>query len=468
MTRKQKPTGPFGISPRTQIIIVLAATLALDSADKGTISAVADRLKDSLSLTNTEVGTLVAVVSFVGALVTLPAGILADRLRRKTILIVAVAMWAAAMFGSGLCNSYLTLLVARLFLGAVTAAAWPCIASLNGDLFPAHERAGIYSLILTGEMAGTAIGFFVSTEVSAYLNWHWSFYTMALPSLVLVWGLWKYLPEPQRGGQSWLSTIEHRSGTEANEAEGDKNLVQTAAGKLDAEPRRELVRDAVSGREWLGAIRYYLRIPSFRRLVVASALAYFFFAGVRAFGMIYFQQHYGLSHQLVLLAAAVIGGGALLSVVAGGHLSEHLLARGHFSARVLIPAVSFFAAIPFLGAGIWARNPWLGVGLLTVGGAALAAAVAPIDAARLDVIPSQIWGQAESGRAAVRYTFEGIAPLLLGAISGWIGLTWGFLILLVSIVFSAIVALPMHKSYKRDVVTAAAAAKTVSEETEAG
>ncbi|HET7413205.1 MAG TPA: MFS transporter, partial [Pararhizobium sp.] len=229
----EKAVEAIGGLQRLQVIGVLAATLGLDSADKATISAVSAQLKHSMSLSNTEIGALLAVVSFVGAIVTFPAGVLADRFHRKTILTIAVGVWALGMIASGLANSYTTLLIARVFLGIVTAAAWPCIASLTGDLFPARERASIYGLILTGELVGTAIGFFISAEVVAFADWHWAFYVMAAPSVGLVVALWWYLPEPERGGQSWLSEHEHEDETsgksEGETAEQDENPAERIA-----------------------------------------------------------------------------------------------------------------------------------------------------------------------------------------------------------------------------------------------
>ncbi|MGN6551947.1 MAG: MFS transporter, partial [Pararhizobium sp.] len=294
-----------------QVIVVLAATLGLDSADKATISAIAGDLKNGLSLSNADIGLLLAIVSFVGAVVTLPAGVLADRLPRRRLLIAAVATWAMAMAASGFADSFDVLLAARVFLGAVTAAAWPCIASLSGDLFAARERASIYGLILTGELAGTAIGFFVSTEVSAFAGWHWSFFVMAIPSAVLVWALWKYLPEPERGAQGWLTADE--DDPHAQGSQDDKpNPVEIADAAPDIEPAEPLVEESDPKRlSWLGAMRFCLHVRTYRRLVIISALAYFFFSGVRGFGMIYFQEHYGLQHSAIILATAIIGAAAL-------------------------------------------------------------------------------------------------------------------------------------------------------------
>ena len=58
------------------------------------------------------------------------------------------------MAASGLTTDYGALLVTRLALGTVIAAAGPAVASLTGDLFPASERSRIYGMVLTGELLG--------------------------------------------------------------------------------------------------------------------------------------------------------------------------------------------------------------------------------------------------------------------------------------------------------------------------
>jgi predicted MFS family arabinose efflux permease len=205
---KERLADALGGPARFQVILVMAAVLGLDAADKGALSAVSDQLKKAFHIGNIEIGLLLAVVSFVGAVATLPMGVLADRVQRRVVLMIAVATWAAAMAACGIATSYIFLLVSRLALGAVTAAAWPCIASMTGDFFPARERASNFGLILSGEMIGAGFGFVVAGEVSTLLDWRWGFFAMALPSLVLVWVIWRYLPEPDRGTQHRLEVGE--------------------------------------------------------------------------------------------------------------------------------------------------------------------------------------------------------------------------------------------------------------------
>ncbi len=132
--------------------------------------------------------------------------------------------------------------------------------------------------------------------------------------------------------------------------------------------------------------------------------------------------------------------------------------RGHLDAQILLPAVALFLSVPFLAAGIWTTNVWIGVTLLTVGAAVFAAAIAPIDAARLDIVHPRVWGRGESGRMALRSALEGGAPLLFGAVSGWLGggesgLEWTFLLMLIPVLIAGALAWPARRTYLRDVAS---------------
>jgi predicted MFS family arabinose efflux permease len=459
---------------RLQIILVLGAILGLDAADKGTISAVAGPLERGFGIGNTGFGLLLAVVSFVGAVGTLPMGILADRVARRHLLMAAVALWGVAMILSGLATSYAYMMATRVVLGLVTAAAWPCVASLSGDFFPARDRPGIFGMIVAGELAGAGIGFVISTGASALIDWHWAFFVMSVPAFVLVWVIWRYLPEPERGTQTWLAVGEtdpaaaSPSGPHHPVGADELSPMQETARRAHVRPRPALVlRQDPTRLGWLPAMRYLLRLPTYRLLIAASALAYYFFSGARAFAMIYFTRHDHASRGTVALLVIVFGAGALFGVVAGGTFSEWLRRRGMLNARILLPAATLALSVPLLAGGIWTGNAWLGTGLMTAGAAVLAAAVAPIDAARLDIVHPRMWGRGESGRMALRSAFEGSAPLLFGAMSGWLGggargLMWTFLVMLSPMLVASSLAFPARRTYPRDVATAAASVEATA------
>src|SRR6266571_4185828 len=155
-------TSALGGAERTRVIVLLAAVLALSSADTATVGASATSLRHALHISNTDIGLLVTVTSLVAAVASLPFGVLADRVRRTSTLGGAIVLWGAAMIWSASAPTFGQLLVARLFLGGVTAAAGPIVASLVGDWFASSERGRIYGYIIAGELVGAAVGFGVT------------------------------------------------------------------------------------------------------------------------------------------------------------------------------------------------------------------------------------------------------------------------------------------------------------------
>ena len=474
---KERAVSVAGGPARLQIITVLAAILAVESSDLGTVSAVSGELKGVFHLGNTDLGLLPAVVSFVGAAATLPMGALVDRFSRRMLLMIVVAGWVIAEAASGFAYSFTFLLVTRAIIGALTAVAWPCVASLTGDFFPARDRASIYGLIIAGELVGTGIGFFISGEASTLLNWHWSFFAMAVPAIALVWVIWRFLPEPERGSQSWITEGEENPNAASRPAQKQKMSKTRESSQADpASPQESVRRARVRPREELvlredptrwslwRVMTYLLRLPTYDLLIAASALAYYFLSGARAFAMIYITHHYHIARSIVSPLVFVVGIGALGGTIAGGRLAERLLRKGKADARIVVAAVALALSVPILGVAIWTRTALLGIGLLAVGAGVLSASVAPIDAARLDIVHPRMWGRGEAGRMALRSTFEGGAPLLFGALSEWLGggqngLMWTFLIMLVPMLVASLLGVKARKTYLRDVATAAASSR---------
>ncbi|HWG75225.1 MAG TPA: MFS transporter [Steroidobacteraceae bacterium] len=459
-----------------QVILVLAAVLGLVDADLATVSAVADELKSAFHISNTQIGLLLSTVAYATAAATLPLGLLADRVSRSRLLVIAASVWALAMVASGFAFSFGYLLVSRAVLGVATAAAWPCVASLTGDFFQARERAGAFGLIVAGEFIGAGAGFVIAGGVSSFLSWRWAFFAMALPAVVLAWAVHRYLPEPKRGTQGWLA--EHEPDDDASAAKhaaqqpGAKKetvSVQKKAKQQRVEPRTHLIlrQDPRAMGLWK-TIGYLLHLPTYRLLIVASSLAYYFLSGVRAFMMIFFPSQWHISRGVLAGTVAVIGLGALVGVIMGGRLSEHLLRKGQLNSRLNVPAVGLLASVPPLALAFWVHSAWLGVPLATVGVALLSAAIAPIDAARLDIVHPDLWGRGEAGRMVLRSALDGSAPVLFGIIAAQLGGGTGglertMLLMLLPMLAAGSLVVPARRSYARDVMTAAASVEATKQ-----
>jgi predicted MFS family arabinose efflux permease len=484
------------------VILLFACVLGLDTADLASLGAVASQLKPALHLHNTELGVLAAAPSLVAALVTLPVGVLADRVRRTPLLAASTGVWAVAMLLSGASSSFSMLLIVRLFLGAATAASGPLIASLVGDLFWPDERGRVYGYILGGQLLGSVVGLLASGTL-AEVSWRAGLWILAAPSLVLCLVIWRTLPEPARGGASRLDRgskrlrsareLARRRGRRRTDSPADAEqaspdpVVRRAVRRAHVTPRKELVLSGDPTRMSLrAAIGYVLRVRTNVMLIIASSLGYFFQAGVNTFGVVFVIAHFGVSQAAATSLLALVALGALAGTVGGGRLADLLLARGYLPARMVVGGAAFLVSSTIFVPGLLSRTLALSMALYLLAAAALSAPGPTLDAARLDIMPSRLWGRAEAVRTVLRTLAVAAAPLVFGLVSDELasgprsttkglgyhasgpGLTYTFLLMLVPMALSGLVLLRGARSYPRDVATAVASEARIAKSHAAG
>jgi MFS family permease len=492
---------------RARVIVMFALVLALNGADSSTVGAVAPQLQAALRIGPTKIGLLSAVSLLVGAVFTIPVGLLVDRTRRMPLLAISIMLWSVASLFSAFAGSYSSLLLTRLLLGAVAATAGPAIASLTGDYFPAAERGRIWAYILGGEVAGTAVGFIVSGSVASLIDWRAAFVVLALPGFFLARELWRTVPEPLRGGQSYLQpgTLDLDLALAAARGRADHGAVaadeedraaaeqaeaaQQAARRAGAVPDPALVLHEDPARmPLIRAVRYILSIPSNLMMIFGSSLGYFYFAGLTTFALEFVKGHYKASQAGAELVLALLVIASIIGTLAGGRVTDVMLRRGSLKARAWVPGACYIGAALFLIPAFVETHVGTALWFVMPGAALLAAANPPIQAARLDIMPAGLWGRAESTRTFVRSLIQALAPLVFGGMTSLIagfypkqspigthaspasanqahGLQITFLIMLASLIGAGILLARARRTYASDVATAAAseeAAKTAA------
>ncbi len=490
---EQAVSEKLGGPARTRVIVLLACILALDSADKGAVGAMAPQLEAAFHIGNLDIGILSTVSSLVGALAALPLGVLTDRTRRVRLLTISIVIWAAAEAVSGFSTSYVMLLLIRLALGAVTATAGPAVGSLTGDLFPAGERSRIYGFILTGDLLGAGAGLLISGDVAS-ISWRAGFVVLALPSLALAWVIHRYFPEPARGGQSHLEPGDERivateeaadadrpAAAEASSRPADDSVALEQVQEKGIAPNPEVVLEGDPTRLSLWeAVKWVLKVRTNVLLIVSSALGYFFFAGLKTFAVLFARGQYGISQSVATLLAVIVGAAAIVGILAGGRTADRMLGHGRINARLIVGAVGYFTAAVIFIPALLTHNLALALPLVMIGAAALSAPNAPGDAARLDVVPSRMWGRTEAIRTFLRTLLEAFAPLLFGYVSQLFGspggaglgtgvdnkaahvsaasahgLSYAFLVMLAPLAAGGYFLLRARRTYPTDVASAA-------------
>jgi MFS family permease len=426
-------------SKRLKQIVLLALVVGLQSADGGTVGALVVSLKQALHINDIQVGLLVTVSTGVGALATLVAGVLADRTVRIRMLWVALLLCSAAMALSAAAPNYGWLLACRVCLGAGMAVSGPVVASLIGDYFKPLERGRVYGLVLAGEGTCTAVGLLVAGELGA-ISWRLGFCWLAVVGFVLAVAVATMLREPRRGG--------------LGNGQSDAPAV--------ASPEHARRRSAS------GDLRAVLSIRTNAVLIAASSFGYFFSTGLSTFGVALLcgRFHIGQATATVLIPA--LGVGALVGMLNSGRIADRLTSRGHISARITLGGMAFLTAAVLILPTLLTNSLPVALVFAFLAGIALGSVNPPLNAARLDIVHSRLWGAAEAVRSTLVSISTGVAPLIFGAVSTALNrdvapnvamaLDQTFLIMLATLVVAAALLLCLgRRTYPRDVATAMAA-----------
>lgn len=510
---KAKLEKTVGGPARLKVIVLLALTVGLESASNGTVGALVVPLKHALRINNTQIGLLASVATPIGVLATLAGGSLADRVNRSRLLWITIVAWSAATALSGASTGYWWLLSCRLGVAAAVGVAAPLAASLTGDFFAPHERGRIYGFLLAGEGICTALGLEVSGML-ATITWRLGFWWLAAAGVLFAVAVAKMLPEPARGGSGRIpvgaddvvtdggsgsagsgpsTTKDHGAkrdpnGEEAPDQSNDAVAERVAARQI--RPRDGLVlRDSPQDRSLWWAVRYVLSIRTNVVLIIGSAFGYFYFTGLAMFGMAWLRGRFHVGQASATLLLGVIGLGALFGALSGGRFADRLIRRGHLSARMTLSGSAFLVAAAFFLPALLTHNLGVAIGFALLAAIGLGSANPPLDAGRLDIVHSRLWGRAEAVRTALRSAATGIAPLAFGYLStrlgkpsgqyaqsqpdlsgsgmahpaNALGLDHTFLLLLAPVVVGgALILVVARRTYPRDVATAIASERGVA------
>ena len=196
-------------SARIALLVLLAINI-LNFYDRQAPGTLAEPIRKTFDLSDTQLGLLGSAFIWVYALAGLPIGWLGDRSSRRRLLALGVGLWSALTALSAVANSYNLLLISRLGGGVGEAVAAPMGTAWISDLFPPLQRARALSLFMLGVPIGTALSYFTSGPIAGAWGWRVAMAVAAAPALVLIPAIC-LLPEPQRGAAESPAKAQDRS-----------------------------------------------------------------------------------------------------------------------------------------------------------------------------------------------------------------------------------------------------------------
>lgn len=139
-------------------------------------------------------GNLMAVFLWIYGFMSPVAGMVADKLNRKWLIVGSLFVWSAVTLAMGYANTYDQLYALRAIMGVSEALYIPAGLSLIADYHSDKSRSLAIGIHMTGFYFGQALGGFGGT-VAASFSWHYTFILFGLIGIVYSFVLIFFLHE---------------------------------------------------------------------------------------------------------------------------------------------------------------------------------------------------------------------------------------------------------------------------------
>jgi MFS family permease len=296
---------------RWYVLAVLTVVYALNIADRFCISTLLEPIRTDLHLSDSRVAWLTGgALGVFYVTVGIWVAVLADRLDRRKILALALALWSGITALCGLTHNYFQLLLARFGVGIGEAGGTPPSTSILADKFPPARRPLALTIFALGACLGAWLGSSVAGSAAERSGWRAAFLVLGAPGLAVALLVALTVREPPRGQLD-------------------------AAGT--ATPSASLVR----------TLRFVARTRSAIHLLVGGAAATFWSWGLMWWTPAFLQR----SHQMTvgqageLLGTLHLTAGTLSTLFAAFLMSRRAAADPRYVTR-LLACVTALATVP--------------------------------------------------------------------------------------------------------------------------
>ena len=298
-----------GLPDRWFILSLLLLNYFVLYAQRSVFTYIQTPLLEGLNLNESQLHTATQAWHLTYSLSALFVAYLSDRFRRRSVLIVALALSTALLAGIGCAQGYYDFLTLRILFAAAQAASVPAIAGVMADCFTQQNRSRAVAVYLLSAPFSIVVVGWAGGTLADEFGWRMMIFSFAGLGLVIVVALCLLFREPERSERSAAGLGE-------------------AGGTLTA------------------TIRTVLNVRSFLLLGLAYVLVGNVWQQLSYFLPKHLEEHYkmdlGESGLMATLAPQI---GAVIGILTGGFLADHL-SRRRISGRFLVQIAGLLIGVP--------------------------------------------------------------------------------------------------------------------------
>jgi MFS family permease len=343
--------------------------------DRVNISVAAPFIMSHYGWDETQMGVVFSAFFAGYVIFMIPGGIVTDRYGARKVLTWGVALWSLFTAINPLFCRIWSMSFCRYMIGTGQGVYWPAVNTLVAHYVAFHNRAKVLGFILSGITLGSVIGFPLGSLIIRIWNWHAIFYFLGLIGFVWI--------------AFWLSF--------------SRSLIPD--GDESPKSSREPIpwTDLITNRSVLGLTLSYF---------CHNYAGYMFLVWLPT----YLMNVHGFSLAAMGIAAALPALASSILMNISGWFSDYLIQRGksrEFSRKIIL-YLGMGGSAFFLICVIWAENPYILVGLLTLSSAAKAISTPIYWSLSVDMSPRHA-----GILSSIMNTSGNIAGIAASALTGW-------------------------------------------------
>lgn len=368
------------------VLVLFWCVYFLNHADRMVLPSVFPLLKVELGLSDTQLGLLGSSFFWVYAVLVPVAGGLGDVLSRKNLVVLALLLWSAATFCSGLSGGFILLFVFRALTGTGEAFYYPAANSMISDYHGQRTRSLAMGIHQTSVYFGTIASASAAGYIGEQFGWRWSFLSFGTIGILVAALAWQTLKEPARG---WSDRQELRE---------PKSAKPTA--KVNT---RQRLADTFSAPTAIVLMLAFL-------LMIVNNTAYLMWTPTllnSKFGLSLGQSgfHATFWHHV----------GAMLGVLLGGRLADKWSLRSRMN-RLIVQIVGLLVGAPFIYLLGWSDSTMVVFAALGMYGICRGLYDSNLFASLYEVVRPESRATATGIMISVAFLFGGSAPALVGGL----------------------------------------------------
>lgn len=200
------PVAVMSRGERRYALAVLAVVYMFNFIDRQILAILLPSIKTEFQVGDTVLGLLTGT-AFALFYVSLgvPIARLADRVNRRNLIALAVAIWSGMTALSGFATNIWQLGLARIGVGIGEAGCSPPAHSMIADLYPPEHRSSAMGVYTLGISFGIMLAYLAGGWIAENIGWREAFLVVGLPGLLLALLVRFTVREPVRGASEQRS-----------------------------------------------------------------------------------------------------------------------------------------------------------------------------------------------------------------------------------------------------------------------